>query len=601
MKKRILCLLLCLLVLVSFQRFLLHPAYLAHPIRPEPAPMKKILLVPLDGRPPCRQFVMDAGSIASYEVIAPPSEIQDYYSLPGDTAALRKWMEENIDGSHALILSIDQLLYGGLLAAREKDASPEEVASMLAFLQRLHAEHPEIPIYAFSILPRLAPQDTIDGYHERRWLMEYSRLVGKKHDGLSVDDGEIRALEEKISSESMRKYLSHFRKSNDLNRHLSELAEAGIFERLILGQDDGERHSIPNIKKDELRRYLKDRNISEERVFLTHGADEIALTLLAEIQNRETGFRPRVFLKYNDEACRRRIMPYMAISAGDTAEEKLRMLHAVPASSPEEADFILFLSANDSDEDTLGSRRDSLRYLEQQKGRPIALVDLGRHFQKSEILMPLLIKEDYPVNSLIAYAGWNTTSNSVGTALAQACLFAGQKRVLRSREDALRLHAANLSFLQNRILEDAFYLKDVIDLVNTSLIKEGYINTADLDLEHNAHWANAMLRHAMQERIAAYTGTKAFRQPFPISTPEGPTSLRIRHLSADIGYPWPRTFEISLETRLQLEELQPVRQFRRTQTSRSCVTAGKSHIHSEYACIKGFPAPPSDGAAHIEK
>ena len=206
---RIFLLLLCLLALLAFQRFLFHPAYLAQPIQPETVPMKKILLVPLDGRPPCRQFVMDVGRIANYEVIAPPSEIQDYYSLPGDTVALRKWIEESINGSHALILSIDQLLCGGLLTAREKDVSSEEVASMLAFLQRLHAAHPEVPIYAFSILPRLTPQDTIDGYHEKRWLMDYSRLVGKRADGLPVDENEIRVLEEKISSESMKKYLSH--------------------------------------------------------------------------------------------------------------------------------------------------------------------------------------------------------------------------------------------------------------------------------------------------------------------------------------------------------------------------------------------------------
>ncbi len=557
---RIFLLLLCLLALIAFQRFLFHPAYLAQPIQPETVPMKKILLVPLDGRPPCRQFVMDVGRIANYEVIAPPSEIQDYYSLPGDTVALRKWIEESINGSHALILSIDQLLCGGLLTAREKDVSSEEVASMLAFLQRLHAAHPEVPIYAFSILPRLTPQDTIDGYHEKRWLMDYSRLVGKRADGLPVDENEIRVLEEKISSESMKKYLSHFRKNTAINRQLAALAKAGVFERLILGQDDGERHSIPNMEKNELRRYLRERNISEERVFLTHGADEIALTLLAEIRNRETGFRPRVFLKYNDEKSRHSIMPYMAISTEDTAEEKLRMLNAIPASSPEEADFTLFLSTNDSDEDTLGSRKDSLRYLKQQQGYPIALVDLSKHFQKSETLMPLLIEEDYPVNSLIAYAGWNTTSNSIGTALAQACIFTGQKSVLRSREDALRLYAANLSFLQNRILEDIFYLKDVIDLVNTSLIKEGYINTADLDLEHNARWANAMLQHAMQERIASYTGTKAFRQPISISTPKGPACIRVCHLSADMSYPWPRTFEIYLESRIQLEELYPVPQ-----------------------------------------
>ena len=559
MKKRIIVLLLCLSAMLAHYHLVLHPAFHSHPVRTQPVPMEKILLVPLDGRPPCRQFVMDAGRIANCEVIVPPSQLQDYYSLPGDTAALKNWLRENMEGSRALILSIDQLLYGGLLAAREKDASQEEITAMLSFLSELHKKHPQVPIYAFSILPRLTPQDTIDGYHERRWLVEYSRLVGKKAAGLPVEDDTIRDLEKKISRESMEKYLSHFRENTALNKELAELAGSGVLTRLILGQDDGEAYSIPNIEKEALRRYLKERKIPEEQVFLTHGADEIALTLLAEIRNKALAFRPRVFLAYNDDKSEHRIMPYMAIPTGECALEKLRMLGGVPAVSPEDADFTLFLSTNNSDEDTLGSRKTSAQYLERlrRQGHPVALVDMSKHFAWAEILLPLLIQRDYPVNSLLAYAGWNTTSNSIGTALAQACLCMGQTRRLRSRQDAINLHGANLSFLQNRILEDAFYLKDVIDLVNLSLIKAGYTNTADLDLEHNARWANAMLQHAMKERIAVYRETKAFRCPVSLPTPSGEISLRVSGLSADMSYPWPRTFEISLESSLQLEEISP--------------------------------------------
>ena len=233
MEKRVFCLLSCVFAMLLFYQYIFHPFYHGHPVQPQFSPTKKILLVPLDGRPPCRQFVMDAGRIASYEVIPPPSEIQDYYSLPGNTQGMREWLSQDLEGSSAALISIDQLLhggllqllYGGLLAAREKDASQAEVSAMLAFLKKLHADHPNVPIYAFSILPRLTPQDTIDGYYERRWLMEYSRLMGKKAAGLPVDDEKIALLEAKISPESMEKYLSHFRGSTALNKQLAKLAK----------------------------------------------------------------------------------------------------------------------------------------------------------------------------------------------------------------------------------------------------------------------------------------------------------------------------------------------------------------------------------------
>ena len=560
MKKRLFALSVCVLLLLSYYQCVLHPSYPCTAVYPEAsqASSKKILLIPLDGRPPCRNFVLQAGSIAGYEVLSPPSELQDYYSLPADTQKLPAWIKENIARSHAVILSIDQLLYGGLLAAREKEAPPEKQAELFAFLRQLHRDFPNIPIYAFSILPRLTPQDTIDGYYEKRYLMEYSRLVGKQHAGLPVDESELSRLAEKISSESMEKYLSHFQESTSLNRNLASLAKEGTLERLILGQDDGEKYSIPNIEKEKLQNFLQAEEIPESKVFLTHGADEIALALLAEIKTKDMNFHPCVCVKYNDEKTPDRIMPYMAVSTKESAEEKLRMLHAKLVASPKDANITLFISCNNSDEDTLASRRNSLHALQSllSGNHPIALVDLSKHFQKEETLLPLLIQEDYPLNTLAAYAGWNTTSNSIGTALAQALLFASAKRDICSKQDAINLYAANLTFLQNRILEDSFYLKDVIDLVNTSLIKAGYINTGDLDLEHNYRWANAMLQSAMQERLADYKHTKAFRQPFLVTTPTEKLSLCAQDLQADMSYPWPRTFEIYLQTTLFLGEVQ---------------------------------------------
>lgn len=76
----LLVLTLILLPALAFWHFALHPAYPAVPIAPERQLSKKLLLVPLDGRPPCRQFVINAGRIAGFDIVTPPSRLQDYYS-----------------------------------------------------------------------------------------------------------------------------------------------------------------------------------------------------------------------------------------------------------------------------------------------------------------------------------------------------------------------------------------------------------------------------------------------------------------------------------------------------------------------------------------
>ena len=546
----LLVLTLILLPALAFWHFALHPAYPAVPIAPERQLSKKLLLVPLDGRPPCRQFVINAGRIAGFDIVTPPSRLQDYYSQPGDTDGLRHWLQANTPAADGIILSIDQLLYGGLLASREKEKTPAEIQSMLQFLRDLHNDCPTIPSYAFNILPRQTPQDTIDGYQERKDLLAYSRLRGRQAAGLPVDTAELTRLKASIPPDSMNRYLTHFKENEELNRQLLQLTKDGVLSQLILGQDDGEPYSIPNIEKNRLRQFMAEQQLTEPQVFLTHGADEIALSILAGIQNQQTGFKPRILVRYNDRSTPDRIMPYMAISTEETVQEKIALLGGSRASAPEEADFTLLVSANDADTGTMGSRMAVVRQLQsaRQAQQPTALVDLSKHFQPQETILPLLIDTGYPLNTLIAYAGWNTTSNSIGTALAQASLFTAAKRQSTSQDESIGLTAANLTFLQDRIMEDYFYLKEDIDCINHSLQKAGYTNTADLDLEHNWRWANAMLQQAMKRQLASYKYIKAFRTPVKFTSPAGNFSLMMQDMTMNISYPWPRTFEVWLQT-----------------------------------------------------
>ena len=518
---------------------------------------QKILLVPLDGRPPCKQMVVNAGRIAGLEVITPPQELMDYYSQPADTKGLRQWLKENMSGSDAVILSIDELMYGGLLTAREKNAQASEVAELVQFLQELHQAQPQIPIYGFSILPRMTPQDTIDGYQERKDLIAYSRLVGKKAAGLEVDDNEINELAAHIPEKSLQKYLQRFHENEYLNQQLIDLAKSGVLARLVLGQDDGEIYSIPNIEKAALQGYIQSQGLSDEQVFLTHGADEIALTYLAEIALRRTSFRPRIFLDCNTAWIKEHYMPYMAVSLEACAREKVRLLGGTLAASAEQADCVLFISANDHEADTLSSRAASVKKLQvyQRQGIPVAVIDLSEHFLAEETLLPQLLEADFPVNSLAAYAGWNTASNSLGTALSEALLFLNAREHCQTKEDVTALAQSQTAFLQGRMLEDYFYLKTDIDNVNRALHKAGYPNVSDLNLEHNYKYANAMLQKGLADHLAAYQALAAVRAPFTITSPVGSFAFQLQNLTIDASYPWPRTFEIYLQATPELLSL----------------------------------------------
>ncbi|MCR5757187.1 MAG: DUF4127 family protein [Selenomonas sp.] len=525
------------------------PSPTGSPIIPA-AQTTPILLVPLDGRPPCKQFVIDAGAIAGFQITTPPSELQDYYSAPGDTKGMRLWLAENIKNKEAALISIDQLLYGGLLAAREKEAPLPQQEELIDFLRQLHRENPTVPLLAFSILPRQTPQDTIDGYQERKDLLAYSRLKGQQASGLTIDKTELNRLESVIPAESMEKYLGHFAENEILNKKLIALVKEGVLTELVLGQDDGEEYSIPNIEKKHLQEYIKAENLPAEKVTLTHGADEIALTMLAAFNNTVHHYCPKIYIAYNHTDTPNLVMPYMAIDIQKTAQEKIALLGGRETDSAATADYILYLSANDYEKDMSGSRQANVQKLKAltAQGKSIALVDLSKHFTAQETLLPLLLAEDYPLNALTAYAGWNTTSNAIGTAVASASLYNSAQKEAASKQEAQSIAARNIKFLQNRMLEDYFYLKEDIDTINHTLKKAGYQNTADLDLEHNWRWANQMLQKSMQKHLTTYKHSKSIRTPVRFHTPQGDFTLTIQDITLDLSYPWPRTFEIYLES-----------------------------------------------------
>lgn len=514
----------------------------------------KLILIPLDTRPPCQKMVVDAGKMAGVQIITPPSEIMDYYTKEGDTKKIQKWLMDNIDKSDGVIVSIDQLLHGGLLASRESGTKQDESQILLNFMRDLKTKAKDKPIYAFNVLPRITPPPTLES--DSKKMIKISRLIDEISIFENEDDIKLLAdLKEDIKQEDLDIYLDLFRRNTALNKELINLAKEGIITKLVIGQDDGEDFGIPNMEKKSLINYVHSLGISNDVVMITKGADEVALSLLANFVQTKENYQPKVYVEYNDEKAMRTVMPFMAGSVGSTVEEKLVMANAKKVNSPQEAGLILYVFIG-NDENMSTQRQSALKikkHLEQ--GKKVALVDLSKHFSANEVLFPTLLKEDVPINELTSYAGWNTASNSIGTALANAVIYKAIRPTFNTTNDMLAVEYNRLNINYERFLEDYYYLKEVIDVMNITLKNHGYENVNDLDMEHNYIWMNKLLQSDMQKRANQLNNSEVFKMPFKVQTPEGVFYLTIRNLQVDVFFPWPRTFEVYLDVRLNLYRL----------------------------------------------
>src|SRR5687768_14391857 len=136
-----------------------------------------LALIPLDNRPCNIRFPQQIAAIGASQLLVPPNENLGYFTTPGKPSALADWLE-NIPEVEGLIVSSDMLAYGGLVASRRGTPPLQVALDNLQILKEWHEAHPQTPIYAFSILMRLAvtmeSDEAAANYYN---IMRYARLA----------------------------------------------------------------------------------------------------------------------------------------------------------------------------------------------------------------------------------------------------------------------------------------------------------------------------------------------------------------------------------------------------------------------------------------
>ena len=565
------------IIIIYLSAFLLN----AKPVPlPELPKQSSVLLMPLDSRPVCSTMVQKLGQLAGINVIVPPKELLDNYQEPADREKLWQWLQNNAGAYDSGIISTDILLHGSLLQTRQHIAGEAEQEVFFKELQKLQ-EHTQAQENAkasatdklfytprltlFSIIPRLLVSDEVYPDCWYQWhLMRYSQLLDMVQiNGDYAMTRELCEYKEEIPPEILGKYTSIFSQSQIFNQKLLDYA-AKTYIGLIIGQDDSSPFGLPKITANYLERIIH-QNELHNKAQLTCGADEIAALLLTRGYLQQKRWQPKIFLQFATLGAEFKHMPYMADSTGACLRNQIELIGAKLTSTKNNADIIVFVHCGDDEANPTASEAKELKRL-LASGKQVALIDLSANFEAEEMLLPELLKQAAPVNQLAAYAGWNTFSNSSGTALAQSVIFAGRLRELEQSEAAqsftgdakqtkeqqaitekdksaaiASLYAANLNFTIERMLEDYYYQKRIHPELRPYLESFG---TTPTDLEPEE---KQQTEYRIQERIALYADLLFWRSlsrtPFYTDTHH---SYYLTDLTVGAKLPWNRIFEVDL-------------------------------------------------------
>jgi Protein of unknown function (DUF4127) len=520
------------------------------PLNPN-EPLGRIVLLPLDDRPAVAQFAHMIGAIGDYEVVMPPPEMLGKFTTPGDTKKLRDWLSiVNYKQIDAIVISVDMLAYGGLVASRAPDTTQTDAVKRLEFFHWLKSKHPTVPVYAFNVLMRVAPTASKE---TRGWRDDLARWAELMDRAPKTNDAKLQSeltqLKAKLERQVMDDYLTARRRNLQVNLAMVKLYEDRVIENLIFLQDDAREYGLHRHDQLILRERLKARGIDDE-VPIYNGADEGSLSLVARAVLDKQKQKIKVAVVYSSEKGRKVIAPYEDHPLEFTVENQIKAAGGQLAKTTETPDYTLYVNAPETtaSEFTLFSKN---LVADLKAGKPVALGDVlfpAPHFSGADERLVAILKAENLIDKLTGYAAWNTAGNALGTAIPAANLRIFSKQITDAPERAARATASHFEFLLHRFAGDYLYHNIVRFEINTQLRKPPAIPTDEFS-DEMYNRTNKQVQEKLQPLIEKFFAEHFQGRTYPLGTfNEQKREIKLTAIKKlKIYLPWPRTFESTIE------------------------------------------------------
>ena len=494
-------------------------------------------LLPIDNRPPCRDFTVELGALAGISVTAPPDNIMDWYEKPANIPALKTWLEAQLPQQQGAIISTDLLLFGGLLHSRIHQVDEEKAGELFTYLSDLKETYPDKQYYLYSIIPRLLISDHVLPDRWYQWhLMTWTINMDKKLQGLPYDHALYEEVKALIPMDLKWKYITLYQNNDRLNQELIQFVTEENLTDLVIGQDDAQPYGLPNHNRHNATAYLKEYD-EHPPIYTSQGADELGALAISRIYTRSNHWQPKIKVMYGTPEMRDYTLHFVPQTLGQIASDKIQLAGGVETDSLDQADFVLFIHCGSEKKENYTQIAENIKLLMTQK--PVALVDLSTRFSAGDCILPHLAANGTPLPQLLSYSGWNTASNSIGTAAAQGTIVTGQAKRL-PKDQLPGLYSANFRFNYARFLDDWAYQK-LIRPHMAELQDLNGVNPQDAD-----PYARQTLFYIARE-LGIYNKLLLwYCRKYPYYQ-DGTDAYYLQNADFTVGLPWERPFEIRLK------------------------------------------------------
>ncbi|MBP3422204.1 MAG: DUF4127 family protein [Clostridia bacterium] len=398
--------------------------------------MKKIVYLPLDERPCNYSFVgFLSENNKNYRLVRPSMEEMGDKKIPAEYEKIENFLYRECKDADYLIIAIDTLLYGGIIPSRLHHLDRETLAKRLEVLSLIKERNPKMTIYAFSLVmrcPCYSDADEEPDYYGVCGLeiFEYGQNEHKFKDGKITRE---EYLAEKERLKACEPYLEDYltRRACNVSLLIDALNLVGtVVKQFVILQDDSNPCGFTAMDQAKVRKFAQEKNLD---VAIYPGADEGGLSLLARAVADMEGYAPKIYPVYPKEECKNVIPMYEDRAVYKSILAQIQSAGGVQCDSEEEADILLFCNLPVGKVQNVSEPhgrqyydRDLPAFIKRMKkavesGKGVAVADIA-YCNGADTRLTESITQEIGFFKLWGYAGWNTSSNTLGTVICQAVL-----------------------------------------------------------------------------------------------------------------------------------------------------------------------------------
>lgn len=494
----------------------------------------KILYIPLDERPCNYKYPLQISkNCSNIEFIVPPMELLSKKKKPADIEALWCFVENNIMSSSYAILSLDMLIYGGLLASRLHQENLVILLSRTERLRKLKEINPSVKLYGFDCIMRVPgyssseeEPDYYGEYGENIFKVSWLRDKLERGHGTEEDKAAYEEYINNLPKEYHQDYFGRREKNYRVTETILHMVKENIFDYFVIPQDDSALYGVQSQEQGKHKSTIKELNIAH-KVFMYPGADEVGCTLLARVINDINEKVPKILVRFSSTLGPTIIPKYEDRPYMETIKSHIISCGMSITDNSLDADLILMVNTPgiemvESWEQGSLRTNQSHRSLNEfvialreyiRQGKKVIVADVA-YSNGSDLELISLLAAEKIIDKLNAYGGWNTNGNTLGTVLS-----AGAASIY---------YGTNKEFLAYRIIEDCGYQALVRQQVIGELPTQGL---SYYDFKDKQAWVEERAKELL---IKFYNNTvkDSFENDIIINK---------------AAFPWKRMFEIDLD------------------------------------------------------